>query len=113
MSVSVSAAEEDKEEYHSANSLSAVSLINTMALNAANAANVIGNAEEVDESQMPAFEMSQGQRSFNMGNEHMYGEDEVNRTQKSVPSGVRGGGVRGTVKTRKEKKQNVMMREAE
>lgn len=62
---------------------------------------------------MPAFEMSQGQQSFNMGNEAMDGEDvsaNMVRSQKGAPTTLRS---RGTVKTRKEKKANVMMREAE
>ena len=48
-------------------------------------------------------------QSFNMGNEAMEGSD-LDRTQKTVPSSIRG---RGAVKTRKEKKAGVMNSEAQ
>ena len=99
--------EEDKEEVDGASRVNArvpASIIVSP--------NIISNVEDVGEFHQPVYEMSQQSQSMGMGNTEMEGEESVlniNRTQRSLKN--RGGG--GGPKTRKERKANVMMSEAE
>ena len=101
--------EEDKEEVDGASRVNArvpASIIVSP--------NIISNVEDVGEFHQPVYEMSQQSQSMGMGNTEMEGEDSnlnlnLNRNQRSLKN--RGGG--GGPKTRKERKANVMMSEAE